>query len=143
MHRPRALLGLTVAAASASLAACSSSGPEATPPAASAPPATPTMARLPYHYQTLGESSSPTFHVDKAGDYTVAYVLTGTAQQPGCVVSIVMVGPDGSQQPVVNGEKLNPPDTRQKTVPVTLTAGDWRFQEGGGCSWNVTVSAAA
>jgi hypothetical protein len=143
MHRPRALLGLTVAAAATSLAACSSSGPDTTTPSAPVATAAPTLAGLPYHYESIGESSSPTFHVDKAGAYTVAYVVKGRAEQPDCTVSIVMVGPDGGEQQVASNERLKPTDTRQKTVPVNLTAGDWRFQEGGGCSWNVTVSAAA
>ncbi len=141
MHRSRALPRLTIALGAVCLAACGSSGPDVNAPAPSLTPA-PTLAGLPYHYAATGESSSPTFHVDKAGAYTVAYVLNGTAEQPGCTVSIVMVGPDGGQQKVVSGEKLNPTDTRQKSVAVTLSAGEWRFQEGGGCSWSVTVTAA-
>jgi hypothetical protein len=143
MHRSPALLGLPVALAVVSLAACGSSGPDTTTPAPSPTTALPTLSGLPYHYQGSGQSSSPTFHVDKAGNYSVDYVIKGSADTPGCMVSIVMVAQDGSEQPVVHGEKLAPTDTKQKSVPVTLTAGDWRFQEGGGCSWSVTVSAAA
>jgi predicted small lipoprotein YifL len=143
MHRSPALLGIT--AAVAALAACGSSGPDTTPPSTTgpSPTAATTLSGLPFHYEALGESSGPTFLVNKSGSYTVAYILKGTAEQPGCTMSIAMVGQDGSVVPIVSGEKLNPTDTRQKSVPVTLKAGDWRFQEGGGCSWNVTVSAPA
>jgi hypothetical protein len=142
MHPSRALLALTVALGGASLLACGSSAPETTSPSP-AHSALPTLAGLPYHYQSVGQSSSPTFHVDKAGAYTVEYAVKGTAEQPGCTVSIVMVGPDGSEQQVVSNATLQPSDSQQKSVAVNLTAGDWRFQEGGGCSWNVTVSRAA
>jgi hypothetical protein len=141
MLAPRALLGLTVATAGIAVAACSSSGPDTTAPSTSPPAAQPTSAALPFHYEALGQSSSPTFHVDKDGSYTVAYTLKGSADQPGCVASLAMVGSDGSAQQIVGGVKLQPADSKQSSLPETLKRGDWRFQEGGGCSWSVTVTA--
>lgn len=135
---------LSVAALGAlALAACGSSGPEQSGGPTVAPTAPPpSLAGLPFHYEATGESSSPTFHVAKAGGYTVAYVLKGVADQPSCTMTIVMVAQDGSEQQVVQSAKVAPSDVVQKSVPVTLAVGDWRFQEGGGCSWNVTVNAA-
>jgi hypothetical protein len=141
MHRPRAVHALTLALGGLSAAACGSGSSDQ---AATAAPATltpaPTPPGLPFHYEAQGQSSSPTFRVDRTGAYTVAYLLRGSADLPGCTVSIAMVADDGTAQPIVSGEKLQPSDTRQKSVPVNLKAGNWRFQEGGGCSWNVTVS---
>jgi hypothetical protein len=140
MAASRTLLGLAVAAAGLGLAACSSSGPDTTVPSGSPVPAQPTTAGLPFHYQALGESSSPTFRVGRDGTYTIAYTLKGSTDQPGCVVSMSVVGPDGSTQRLVSGVKLQPADTRQDSASATLTAGEWRFQEAGGCSWSVSVS---
>lgn len=142
MHRSPVLLSLTVALGALSLAACGSSGPDVPTPGTNLTPL-PTLAGLPFQYQAVGESSSPTFKVDRSGSYTVAYTIKGTSDQPNCTVSIAMVADDGAVQQVANGEKLAPTDTRQKSVQVTLKAGSWRFQEGGGCSWTVTVNAAS
>jgi hypothetical protein len=139
MHRSPALLSLTLALGAVSLAACGSSGPDVPTPSSIA---TPTVAGLPFQYQAVGESSSPTFRVDRAGTYTIAYTIKGTPEQPNCTVSIAMVADDGAVQPVASGEKLAPTDTRQKSVQATLKPGSWRFQEGGGCAWTVTVNAA-
>lgn len=145
---PRASLVLATAAAAAGvlvLAGCGSSGPETPSPTFGAVPSqapAPTPGSLPFHYQTLGESSSPSFHVASAGTYTVAYVLKGSDQTPGCTVSISMVADDGSAHQVIPGIQLQPTDTKQGSVQVDLTANNWRFQEGGGCSWDVTVSRA-
>lgn len=141
---PRAA-ALAVAAAAttaaALLAGCGSSGPETNSPGAGTPTAAvPTPGELPFHYQALGESSSPSFRVATAGTYTVAYTLKGSTQTPGCTMSIAMVADDGASQQVVPGVQLQPSDTKQGSVPVTLTATNWRFQEGGGCSWEVTVT---
>jgi hypothetical protein len=130
------------------LAACGSSGPENTgqPTANTNPTSTrtvvpgPTPAGLPYHYATLGESSSPSFHVATAGTYTVAYVVKGSAGSPACTVSIALTADDGTAQQVLSGVVVKPTDTRPGSVQVSLTASNWRFQEGGGCSWDVTVS---
>ncbi len=144
----RAALALAAAASAAAavlLAGCGSSGPDTTtPPTGSVAPsvAAPTAAALPFHYQALGESSSPSFHVATAGAYGVAWVIKGSTQTPGCTVSIAMVADDGTAQQVVPGEALQPTDTKQGNTPVTLNAGNWRFQEGGGCSWDVTVTKA-
>lgn len=140
MLASRALLYVTAAVAGLAVAACSSSGPDTTSSATPLPPQ-PTTAGLPFHYDGLGESSSPTFHVGRDGTYAIAYTLKGSNDQPGCVVSISLVGPDGSVQQVVSGVKLQATDTKQDSVPATLRTGDWRFQEGGGCSWSVAVSA--
>ena len=140
MHRA-ALVPAAIAAATA-IVACGSSGPETTPPPSGGTPTVvaPTPGSLPFHYQTLGESSSPSFHVDTAGSYTVAYVLKGSDQTPNCSVTIAMVADDGTARQVVPGIPLQPADTKQGSVKVDLTAATWRFQEGGGCSWDVTVS---
>jgi hypothetical protein len=55
-------------------------------------------------------------------------------------VTIALTADDGTSLQVVPGVKLAPTDTKQGSVPVDLTATGWRFQEGGGCSWDVTVS---
>lgn len=130
--------------AAALLAACGSSGPEstATPTVSSSATPAPTAPGLPFHYQALGESSSPSFHVQTAGTYTVAYVLKGSDQTPNCTVSIAMTADDGTARQVVPGIQLKPTDTKQGSVQVQLTTSSWRFQEGGGCSWDVTVSAS-
>lgn len=135
----RAALLVAVLAA----AGCSSNGSTQQGGTAS-PGATPTATTpaLPFHYQAKGESSSPTFAVARAGAYKVAYVLQGSADQPGCVVGILLVADDGSSLPIVSDVKLQPSDTRQDQVSETLAAGRWRFQEAGGCSWTVTVDAS-
>lgn len=140
MLAPRLLAALSVTTACMSLAACSSSGPDTGTPSSSPAPAQPTVAGLPFHYEASGQSSSPTFHVSKDGDYSIAYVLKGSTDQPGCVASLTVVGDDGSAQRVAGSVKLQPADTRQSSVTLTLKRGDWRFQEAGGCSWSVTVS---
>ncbi len=140
MLASRGLFYLIAVVAGLGVAACSSSGPDTTP-STTPLPAQPTTAGLPFHYDGLGESSSPTFHVDRDGTYTIAYTLKGSTEQPACVVSISVVGPDGSVQQVVSGVKVQPTDTKQDSVPATLRTGDWRFQEGGGCSWSISVSA--
>lgn len=141
MLAPRITVALTVASVCIPLAACSSSGPDTTTPSGSPAPAQPTVTGLPFHYEALGQSSSPTFHISRDGDYAVAYVLKGSTDQPGCTAGIALVGEDGSAQRLVTGVKLQPADTKQDTVTMTLKRGDWRFQEGGGCSWSVTVNA--
>jgi len=144
MPRVAALVPVVIAAAATTLAACGSSGPETTgqpTPTAQPTPAT-TPAGLPYHYQALGQSSSPTFRVATAGTYTVAYILKGSDQTPDCTVSIAMTADDGTARQVVPGIQLKPTDTKQGSLQVQLTASSWRFQEGGGCSWDVTVSAS-
>ena len=143
---PRASLVLAAAAASLALAGCSSSGPEPATSTATPRPtvaAAPTAAGLPFHYQFLGESSSPSFHVTAAGSYTVAYALKGSDQTPGCTMSLAIVSTDGSSQQVFSGITLQPADSKNGSVQVRLTAADWHFQEGGGCSWDVTVTAAS
>ena len=133
-----ALLLAALAAAGCSPSGSTQQGGTGTPQATPAP----TAPALPFHYQAKGESSSPTFAVARAGSYRVAYTLQGSADQPGCVVGIVLVADDGSSVPVVSDVKLQPSDTRQDTVSETLAAGRWRFQEAGGCSWTVTVDAS-
>jgi hypothetical protein len=123
-------------------AACGSSGPAPGGSAAARATATPGVPGLPFHHEAQGQSSSPSFQVATAGAYRVDYVLKGSADLPGCVVSINLVADDGSAQPVVARVQLQPTDTRQDHAPVTLSAGRWRFQEGGGCSWSVTVGPA-
>ena len=143
---PRVSLVLVAAAAAALLlAGCSSSGPETTTSnsSTSTAPPPPTATGLPFHYQFLGQSSSPSFHVARTGTYTVAYVLKGSDQTPGCTMSIGMVSADGASQQVVSGITLQPTDTKQGSAQVELTASDWHFQEGGGCSWDVTVTVAS
>lgn len=149
MLRAAAVL-VPTAIAAALLAACGSSGPETTgqptnnasgSTASTAPE--PTAAGLPFHYQALGESSSPTFRVSTAGLYTVAYSLKGDAQTPGCNVTLAMTADDGTARQVVPGVVLQPTDSKQGSVQIQLTPSSWRFQEGGGCSWEVTVSAAS
>ena len=145
MQKRRAAHGLIAAAGTLPLAACSSAGPSAptSAPATATPTPAPTPPGLPFHYETQGESSSPSFHVDRAASYKVDYVLKGSADTPGgCTVGVLLTADDGSSVPVVSGQKLRPADTTQNSVSLALTAGNWRFQEGGGCSWSVTVSAA-
>jgi hypothetical protein len=135
---PAALVAGTLAAAACgSGGTANQAGGEALPTATP----TPTPRGLPFHYQSKGESSSPSFSVDKGGSYRVAYVLQGSADTPGCVVGVTLVADDGSSVPILSDVRLQPGDTRQDTVTETLGAGRWRFQEAGGCSWSVTVDA--
>jgi hypothetical protein len=138
---PRVAL-LICAAAAGALAGCSSSGPElpSSTGGVGTVPQAPTPAGLPFHYQFGGQSSSPAFRVSIAGTYTVAYTLKGSTNTPGCNVTIALVADDGSSQVVVPGVTLQPTDSKQGSAQVQLTAATWRFQEGGGCSWDVTVS---
>ena len=140
MHR--AVLVVTVAAAGM-LAACNSSGPDTTTTPTSggtAAPAAPTAAGLPFTFQGSGESSSPAFHVATAGSYVVSWTLTGTQGQPACTVSIALVADDGSSQQLIPGTPVGPSDTKTDSKTVQLTSGGWRFQEGGGCGWKVSVA---
>ena len=140
MHRVAVLLP---AGCAALLAACGSSGPETTTNPTASAPARPlvTAASLPFQYQAVGESSSPSFHVATAGTYTVSWALTGSDQQPDCLVSIGLVSKEGQSQQVLAGTKVAPTDTPHGSVALQLTPGDWRFQEGGGCGWKVSVTA--
>ncbi len=141
---PRPALRLALAAAALAVVACGSDSGSTSPTVGlqqTQAPA-PTAAGLPFHYEAQGESSGPSFRVDKAADYPVAYELKGSAQQPGCDVTIAVVADDGTSRVVVPGIKLEPTDTKQGSTVVQLNPGNWRFQEGGGCSWSVTVSRA-
>jgi hypothetical protein len=124
------------------LAACSSSGPDTTttPPGGSTAVPSASTAGLPFSYQGSGESSSTTFHVATTGSYLASWTLTGVTGQPACSVSIALVGNDGSSQQLIPGVPVGPTDTKSDSKTVQLTAGDWRFQEGGGCGWKVSVA---
>lgn len=128
------------------LAGCGSGGTESPSPTTgllhSQAPA-PTAAGLPFHYEAQGESSGPSFHVATAATYPVSYELKGSTQQPGCNVTIAVVADDGASHVVVPGVVLQPGDDKKGQVQIQLAAGNWRFQEGGGCSWSVTVDKPA
>jgi hypothetical protein len=108
----------------------------ATPPAV----AHPSAASLPFTYQAAGESSSPSFHVDASRNYTVTYHLAGSADLPNCKVTLDVVSTVGEDHQIVPATVLKVTDVKDGSAPVPLAAGDWRFQEGGGCSWKVTVT---
>jgi hypothetical protein len=142
MPQPRAILCLAAVAGGLVLAGCGSGGADQPTPAQIGGTLAATPPGLPFHHQATGQSSSPSFRVATAGTYRVDYVIKGSADLPGCIVSISLVADGGSAQQVVSGEKLQPTDTRQNSVQVTLKSGSWRFQEAGGCSWDVTVGPA-
>jgi len=145
-RRSRRATPLAVLGAALSVAGCSSGGGQPSPsPTAGllhSAAAGQTPAGVPYHYQALGEGSSPELRIDAAGDYAVAWVLRGSDQSPGCTVSIELVADDGTTEQVVSLVRLQPADTRQGNTRLTLAAATWRFQEGGGCSWQVDVTRA-
>jgi hypothetical protein len=141
---PRAAALTLPLLAGLALAACGSGDQSSSPTANAAhtlnPAAHPSPAGLPFHYEAQGESSGPSFHVPSTGTYAVSYELKGSAQQPGCNVTIALVADDGSSHVVVPGVVLQPSDDRKGDLQVQLAAGNWRFQEGGGCSWSVNVA---
>jgi len=109
----------------------------------SAPPGTSssTGANVIFTYETTGQSSSPNFTVATAGTYTVTYQVTGTSDQPNCAVTIALVSDQGDSRRILGTPvTLQPGQTTQGSSPQQLGAGGWRFQEGGGCDWKVTVT---
>jgi hypothetical protein len=143
MHLHRAALSLAVLLGGLT-AACGSSGPDTSTNPPSGPTYTPqpTAPGLPFQYEATGESSSPSFHITKAGAYTVAWTLKGTPDTPSCTMSIAVVSDDGITKQVLPSTVVKSADTKPGQTPLDLTAGNWRFQEGGGCQWSVTVNQA-
>jgi hypothetical protein len=141
---PTVLTCLAALGGAALLTACGSGDSSPSPTAGlqrTAVPA-PTAAGLPFHYEAQGESSGPSFRIDRAATYPISYELKGSTQQPGCNVTIAVVADDGTSRVVVPGIVLQPSDTKQGSVQVQMGPGNWRFQEGGGCFWSVTVAKA-
>lgn len=126
----------------AAVVAVAGCGESAQPGPTESPPATASISGLPFHYQGHGESSSPSFHVDRDGTYTITYHLAGDPLQPNCLVSLSVISGSGQETYLVNGVTLTPTTVKDGSTPLSLTAGDWRFQEAGGCNWTVTVVAA-
>ena len=141
----RAAAAAVLAAAAGLLAACGSSGPDVSPQVGGTTPVpthTPPPG-LPFHWETVGESSGPSFRVATDATYSVDWTLKGSAQTPNCTVSIVLTSDEGASREVVPPVVLKPTDSKTGTAQVALTAGNWRPQEGGGCSWSVTVNKPA
>lgn len=114
-------------------------GESSQPGPSEAPLPTSSAPGLPFHYEGRGESSSPTFHVDRDATYVVTYHLAGDPLQKSCLVSLSVISNMGEEKEIVTGVTISPQTTKDGTVPVALRAGDWRFQEAGGCVWTVTV----
>jgi len=128
---PALALGLGLA-----LAACSSGGSTPRVTGGVLVTAGSSPLPLPFGFQKTGEGSSPEFAVRTAGSYSVAYVVRGS----GCTVSLALTADDGTSAAVASGVQLQSPGTQQGSRAVTLAAGTWRFEEGGGCTWQVRVS---
>jgi hypothetical protein len=139
----RAALSLAVLLGGLTAAACGSSGPDttSTPTGPTFTPQ-PTAPGLPFQYEATGESSSPSFRITKAGSYTVAWTLKGVPDMPSCSMSIAVVSDEGITKQVLPVTVIKSADTKPGQTPLQLTAGNWRFQEGGGCTWSLTVTQA-
>jgi hypothetical protein len=143
MHLHRAALSLAVLLAGLTATACGSSGPDTTTtPTGPTFTPQPTAPGLPFQYEATGESSSPSFHITKAGSYTVTWTLKGVADTPSCSMSLAVVSDEGITKQVVPGTVVKSADTKPGQTPLDLSVGNWRFQEGGGCQWTVTVNQA-
>jgi hypothetical protein len=110
-----------------------------TPPAGSQP----AQGNELFAYEATGQSSSPNFTVPSAGTYTVTYHVVGTSDQPNCTVTIALVSDQGETKRILGSPvTLQPGQTSDGSSSQQLAAGGWRFQEGGGCDWKVTVAKA-
>ena len=109
-----------------------------TPPVQLVTPAAPTST-FPFRYDGDGQGTSPPFAVAAAGTFTVTYHLVASAAEAPCTPSVALTAGSGSRT-VTGGMALQAGQTRDGTITVELTTGDWRFVEGGGCAWSVVLT---